>query len=169
MIPEAEIRRLAASSGVDPMVIDLDYSLGWFLAGLSQSPGIADRLCFKGGTCLRKCYFGDYRFSEDLDFTALALIQPDEILGAIEAASSWAGRLGGPDFTAAPVKLEIVNDEYGSEAFQVRLYYHGSLKWGGSPRSIRLDITRLEKVLLPVVRRPLLHPYSDSALLEDAA
>jgi hypothetical protein len=33
MISEAEIRRLAAGSGVDPMVIDLDYSLGWFLAG----------------------------------------------------------------------------------------------------------------------------------------
>jgi len=56
MIPKAEIRRQAASSGVDPMVVDLDYSLGWFLAGLSQSPGIAGRLCFKGGTCLRKCY-----------------------------------------------------------------------------------------------------------------
>ncbi|WP_353616855.1 nucleotidyl transferase AbiEii/AbiGii toxin family protein [Cytophaga sp. FL35] len=25
---------------------------------------------FKGGTCLRKCYFPDYRFSEDLDFTS---------------------------------------------------------------------------------------------------
>ncbi|CAN5145726.1 hypothetical protein BH20BAC1_BH20BAC1_03460 [soil metagenome] len=26
---------------------------------------------FKGGTCLRKCYFPDYRFSEDLDFTLI--------------------------------------------------------------------------------------------------
>ena len=25
----------------------------------------------KGGTALKKCYFGDYRFSEDLDFSAL--------------------------------------------------------------------------------------------------
>jgi hypothetical protein len=32
MIPEAEIRRLAAVARVDPMVLDLDYSLGWFLA-----------------------------------------------------------------------------------------------------------------------------------------
>ena len=28
-------------------------------------------MIFKGGTSLKKCYFGDYRFSEDLDFTAL--------------------------------------------------------------------------------------------------
>jgi predicted nucleotidyltransferase component of viral defense system len=27
-------------------------------------------LIFKGGTCLRKCYFPNYRFSEDLDFTS---------------------------------------------------------------------------------------------------
>ncbi len=28
-----------------------------------------DALVFKGGTALKRCYFGDYRFSEDLDFT----------------------------------------------------------------------------------------------------
>ncbi|HYT55213.1 MAG TPA: nucleotidyl transferase AbiEii/AbiGii toxin family protein [Verrucomicrobiae bacterium] len=33
-------------------------------AGLSQSP-VRDRLIFKGGTALKKCYFPDYRFSED--------------------------------------------------------------------------------------------------------
>jgi len=30
---------------------------------------LRDRLFFKGGTALKKCYFPDYRFSEDLDFT----------------------------------------------------------------------------------------------------
>jgi predicted nucleotidyltransferase component of viral defense system len=169
MISEAEIRRLAAGSGVDPMVIDLDYSLGWFLAGFLQSHGVADRLCFKGGTCLRKCYFGNYRFSEDLDFTATKLIQSDDVLGAIHAASIWASEAGGPDFEAAPAKLEIVNDEYGSEAYQVRLYYRGPLKWEGSPRSIRLDISRQEKVLLPPAHRPLMHPYTDNDLLQGAA
>jgi predicted nucleotidyltransferase component of viral defense system len=169
MVSEAEIRRQAASSGVDPMVIDLDYSLGWFLAGLLQSRAIVGKLVFKGGTCLRKCYFGDYRFSEDLDFTAMKLIRPEDVLEAIHAVAVWAGGKAGPDFEAAPAKLEIVNDEYGSEAFQVRLYYRGPLKWEGSPRSIRLDISRQEKVLLPPVRRALMHPYTDSDLLQSAA
>lgn len=40
-------------------------------------PECRDNLIFKGGTCLRKCYFEDYRFSEDLDFTA---INPDFVL-----------------------------------------------------------------------------------------
>jgi predicted nucleotidyltransferase component of viral defense system len=26
---------------------------------------------FKGGTCLRKCYYETFRFSEDLDFTII--------------------------------------------------------------------------------------------------
>jgi hypothetical protein len=34
MIGEAELRRQAARWGVDPMVVDLDYSLGWFIAAL---------------------------------------------------------------------------------------------------------------------------------------
>jgi predicted nucleotidyltransferase component of viral defense system len=31
---------------------------------------------FKGGTCLKKCFFETYRFSEDLDFT---IINPDHL------------------------------------------------------------------------------------------
>jgi uncharacterized protein len=69
MISEAELRRLSARSGVDAMVQDLDYALGWFLAALLRQHNATEYLIFKGGTCLRKCYFPEYRFSEDLDFT----------------------------------------------------------------------------------------------------
>ena len=61
MIGEAELRRHAALWKVDPMLVDLDYSLGWFVAALYGANEGAERLLFKGGTCLRKCYFGDYR------------------------------------------------------------------------------------------------------------
>jgi hypothetical protein len=61
MIAEAEIRRYAARWQVDPMVVDLDYGLGWFLAALMSVGTPASVLRFKGGTCLRKCYFPDYR------------------------------------------------------------------------------------------------------------
>ncbi len=67
MIPEAETRSLAAAKGVEPMVVDLDYALGWLLAGLFLDPQITDNWVFKGGTSLRKCWFPEYRFSEDLD------------------------------------------------------------------------------------------------------
>ena len=57
--------------GIPWEVLERDYLLSWVLIGISEVPMLRDSLVFKGGTALRKCYFGDYRFSEDLDFSAL--------------------------------------------------------------------------------------------------
>jgi len=59
------------NSGIARHIIEKDYILSWVLAGISQTPDLHDHLVFKGGTCLKKCYFGNYRFSEDLDFSAV--------------------------------------------------------------------------------------------------
>lgn len=123
MIGEAELRRLAARWGVDPMVADLDYSLGWFIAALYEANEGAEQFYFKGGTCLRKCYFGDYRFSEDLDFTATAWLTVEQLLDWVERATRWATEADGPDYRASPPRFETVRDEYGSETYQVRVYY----------------------------------------------
>ena len=42
-------------------VLERDYLLSLVLAGISQVEALRDTLVFKGGTALRKCYFGDYR------------------------------------------------------------------------------------------------------------
>ena len=165
MIREAELRRQAARWNVDPMVVDLDYSLGWFVAALYQANEKAARLYFKGGTCLRKCYFGEYRFSEDLDFTAALWLDPERLLEWVERAARRSADIDGPDFEVASPRMETLRDEYGSETYQVRVYYRGPLRWGGSPRAIRIDVTRDEKMVLPPVRRHLIHPYSDAELL----
>lgn len=52
-------------------ILERDYLLSWILAGISQVKDLRETLVFKGGTALKKCYFGDYRFSEDLDFSSL--------------------------------------------------------------------------------------------------
>lgn len=168
MIGEAELRRLAARWNVDPIVTDLDYSLGWFIAAFYIANTDAARFYFKGGTCLRKCHFGEYRFSEDLDFTATPRFTTQNLLAWVERAAHWATEADGPDFLAASPRLETVRDEYGSETYQVRVYYRGPLQWGGNPRAIRMDITRDEKVLLPPMKLPLIHPYSDATSLAQA-
>jgi predicted nucleotidyltransferase component of viral defense system len=161
MITEAELRRRAGQWRVDPMVVDLDYSLGWFLAGLLNSGLLADRVRFKGGTCLRKCYFADYRFSEDIDFTATAHLAPDQLIAWINAAARWSQDHDGPAFDVAPPRVEVIQDDYGSESFQARVYWRGPLRWAGGPRSLRTDITRDERLLLPSAPRKLIHPYTD--------
>ena len=74
MIPQRNIsllaNRLAKEGGrrFQESVLERDYCLAWFLAALAESD-LKPVLAFKGGTALKRCYFEDYRFSEDLDFT----------------------------------------------------------------------------------------------------
>ena len=68
MIPRAELFAVAEDTGLLPTTVEKDYVLGWVLFGIARHPMLA-RWLFKGGTCLKKCYFDTYRFSEDLDFT----------------------------------------------------------------------------------------------------
>ena len=166
MITEAELRQRAFAWGVDAMVVDLDYSLGWFLAAFYAANERANGLCFKGGTCLRKCYFGEYRFSEDLDFTATIRVTAEQLVEWTANASAWSGDHDGPSFEAAAPRIETVRDDYGHETYQARLYFRGPLQWGGSPRAIRLDVTRDEVMLLPADTRALIHPYSDAEFLQ---
>ncbi len=76
MIPQRDLsllsNRLAEKGGrrIPETVLERNYCLSWFLVELSRSP-LRDRLALKGGTALKKCYFGHYRFSEDLDFTLI--------------------------------------------------------------------------------------------------
>lgn len=69
MILQQEFLRTAGALEGDPEIVELDYILGRFLDVLADYLSASDRWIFKGGTSLRKCYFDDYRFSEDLDFT----------------------------------------------------------------------------------------------------
>ena len=167
MISEAEIRRISAASRVDPMVVDLDYSLGWFLLGMRKTSTSLGGLLFKGGTCLRKCYFHDYRFSEDLDFTATKYLSPADIEDWVKKSVDWVSNYDGPDFHVQPIHFEVVDDEYGNESYQARIYYRGPLRWGGSPRTVKLDITRAEAILLPVNEKQIIHSYSDQASFAD--
>ncbi len=164
MISEVELRNLARRWNVDLMLLDLDYSLGCFLAGLSQQD-LAGRLRFKGGTCLRKCYFPNYRFSEDLDFTAESRLTEADLRAIVEQAVRWVEREIGLNFSAAPVRIGTITDEYGKESHEVRLYYRGPLSRTGSPQALRLDVTRAEVLSFPSESRSILHPFSDQAMI----
>ena len=71
MIPQRELALLRAEWLLDQGVIEKDYVLGWLLAGIAQHQALSRTWVFKGGTCLRKCYYETFRFSEDLDFTII--------------------------------------------------------------------------------------------------
>lgn len=78
MIDKREILAIAEQTSLTPHVVEKDYVLGWMLAGIYAHEELAESWIFKGGTCLKKCFFETYRFSEDLDFTLRDEAQLDE-------------------------------------------------------------------------------------------
>ena len=148
--------------GIPWEVLERDYLLSWILAGVSQVSGLGDTLVFKGGTALKKCYFGNYRFSEDLDFTGLDGVPVGDAMErlVIEACESAIGMLD----EYAPV--EIVCERYterephpgGQEAFTIR----GRLPWQSHPQTrVMIEVTVDEPVLRPVERRKVIHEYGE--------
>ncbi len=68
MIKPGEIQIKARTEGVRDQQIEKDYVLSWILQGIAMHKALSKAIVFKGGTVLKKAYFEDYRFSEDLDF-----------------------------------------------------------------------------------------------------
>ena len=128
MTNRAQITHQAARDGVPAPTVERDYVLADIvgaLGALDDSHG----LVFKGGTALRLCYFEDYRYSADLDFS---VVEGDleAAYATIEAALTAA--------TGAIDALSLTNDE------PRRIGYQGPL---GRPRYLRLDIADDELVL----------------------
>ena len=71
MIKPVEIQQKARKVGVRDQQIEKDYMLSWILQGIAKHEELSKTIVFKGGTVLKKIYFDDFRFSEDLDFTLL--------------------------------------------------------------------------------------------------
>ena len=93
MIDRREILEAASSFSLLPSIVEKDYVLGRMLAGIYAHEELSESWTFKGGTCLKKCYFETYRFSEDLDFTLRNEDQLDEefLRGAFEEVVAWVG------------------------------------------------------------------------------
>jgi predicted nucleotidyltransferase component of viral defense system len=165
MIGKREILDIAATVGLNPHVVEKDYALGWALAGIYAHPELADSWVFKGGTCLKKCYFETYRFSEDLDFTLLDPGHLDEafLKRVFGEVSAWIYERTGLEFPAQSQDFEIFANPRGNPSCQGKLSYRGpaSSSSGGLPR-VKLDLTADERVVLAPVRTPIFHPYSDA-------
>jgi predicted nucleotidyltransferase component of viral defense system len=70
VIPKHQILERAKEWNLRAEIVEKDYVLGWLLAAIGAHPELGRMWIFKGGTCLKKCYFETYRFSEDLGFLA---------------------------------------------------------------------------------------------------
>jgi len=169
MIPQRKLallsNRLAQDGGrrIPEAVLERDYCLAWFLVGLSRTP-LRERLAFKGGTALKRCYFGDYRFSEDLDFTLRTEVPFDVIRQELEPVFAEVARAGG-----IAIRFAREDKVVHQNSHTFYLSYEGPLPPTARPKEVKVDITIKEEVVFPLESRKVLRAYDEyQDLPEDA-
>lgn len=164
MISKDEILSVADETGLTSAVVEKDYVLGWLLAAIHQNSAFSDSWVFKGGTCLKKCYFETYRFSEDLDFTLKDESHLDEIflIEQFSEIAEWLYEACGIELPQDRFKFDIYENPRGKKSCQGRIYYGSYFASGKkSMPKIKLDLTADEVLVLPPSRQPVIHSYSD--------
>ena len=153
MIRDIEIKEMAREYGVPETTIEKDYALNWILRALYQQ---TELLALKGGTGLRKVFFNNYRFSEDLDFTMLRSTEISELEKTIKKAVQTAKRDSGINFQDTVLSEENIN------GYKLDIYF-SIFRRGGNPLRIKFDITKPEKeiMILPLVKKQVFHPDFD--------
>ena len=164
MIDPSEIHEVASETGLSPYVIEKDYVIGWVLAGIYNHPEICEAWVFKGGTCLKKCFFETYRFSEDLDFTLRDAAHLDEafLSRVLSEAADWVYQNAGINIPIDELKAEVYTNKAGVTGGQARVYFRNPLPHTrNSPGRIKVDLTTHEVLVREPVQREVLHPYTD--------
>lgn len=155
------IRKRANEEGVPFWVVEKDYALSYLLAAVSETEELGEGLVLKGGTALRKMYFKDYRFSEDIDYstrTVGPIEELDKHLGAaIRLAESLLEERG--PFTIQhehePLK-EPHPDGQASFILRLQFPYHRTPMC-----RIKVEITVDEPVLLSPRKLSILHDFPE--------
>jgi len=164
MITKASIFERAEDLELRPTTVEKDYVLGWLLAGVAEHPDLS-KWVFKGGTCLKKCFFETYRFSEDLDFTVPMeqRLTVESIKGNLAEATAWVTERSGIQFPSEKFKIERYLNPRGRESFQARIPYACRLNLApNSLQRVKFDITQDELLGAPPEVRDVFHSFEDA-------
>lgn len=166
MIPSRDLLEAARVLSLQPRIVEKDYVLGWLLDAIYAQPELNETWVFKGGTCLKKCYFETYRFSEDLDFTITDPGQIDEsqLRELFTKVCKWVYDRSGIETFPDRLRFEVYADRRGSLSCEGRFHYRGPVSPRGDPPMIKLDLTSNELLALEPVVREVNHPYADRPL-----
>lgn len=162
MIPQNQISKLSnrlfreqGGRRILENVLERDYCIAWFLIGISQRP-IRSKLVFKGGTALSRCYFLNYRFSEDLDFSLLQPLSVEEIFQELEGVYAEVKKLSNITF-----RFSRNDPQTHKNSYTFYLAYEGPLPATSKPKEVKVDITINERIYYPPAEIPVLKNYGE--------
>lgn len=167
MISRRELRKISEEKGVPKSTIEKDWMLGYFLGAIFNIKEFKNYLIIKEGTCLKKCYYKEYGFSDDLDFTSRdpdLKVSEDHIREVARIAEEKSG---------APTSYQSFRELFYKDkltGYEGKIQYYGPdhnpnvsppppERW---TTNVKIEITLYEKLLSPGVIRSVYHPYSDT-------
>lgn len=146
------------------IVLEQDYLLSWILWGIQSVDILKRTLVFKGGTALKKIYFDNYRFSEDLDFSVLKGVpEGKDLFTSINQACGNAQKameeqIPNPIITCAPYEEKLPHPG-NQQAFTIK----GQLPWHREPHvRVMVEITMDEIISLKPLEKPILSQWHES-------
>jgi predicted nucleotidyltransferase component of viral defense system len=166
VIGRRELDELRTEWSLEIPVIEKDYVLGWLLAGIAAHPELARTWVFKGGTCLRKCYYETFRFSEDLDFTVVdgGPEEPKLLQPVFAEIAEWLQEESGIELVLEPAAFVRRRNRRGHPTTQGRIAYRGPNATRSTLPKVKFDITSDEVLAWPPQLRAIGHQFSDSPL-----
>jgi len=157
MITTAQLHRVAEKDGLRFDQAEKDYVILWLLSGLAHSGAKEHGWVFKGGTCLRHCYYRSYRFSEDIDFSCSPGGDNLEAsLRLLDTVTAWVLQESG-------VRLSMRDPLTVPGDFQIEIpmeYNRGGVRRQGLPQ-VKVHLTFDEPILDKAVDRLVTPDYSD--------
>ena len=147
MLSLSELKKIAAKEGVPQAVVEKDFALSVALKAIAESE-LATHVVFKGGTALRKVYFKEARFSEDLDFDVLD-VDKSECVKSLKEALEGKSVEG--------VAFEKVEEEKTAAGLKASVKYVGPLAFA---QRMKFDFNFRENLVEKPVRRLLIDSYA---------
>jgi uncharacterized protein len=167
LLPQKEISKLAnrlyqeaiskvgkkIARRVPEDVIERDYVLAWLLTQIPTNSLLSQALAFKGGTALRRMHFGEYRFSEDLDFTLTKDVPLEDLFKAFNEVFDVLLGVSG-------IRVTLDENDVTRHARNDTFYfnYQGPLP---APKRVKLDVTRGETIVFPLEDKRVLKTYEE--------
>ena len=138
------------------MQLEKDYILSWILYGIANHLQLCRCLIFKGGTALKKIYFEDYRFSEDLDFTLMDRgVSNEQLINWFDQSFAYVWEKSNIPLSLKP------QQELQDVGLNFYIQYVGPLGGLGANKTVKVDISRNEQLVFPPVRKSVILSYSD--------
>jgi predicted nucleotidyltransferase component of viral defense system len=155
------LKTMAREQGVGLEVLQKDYAISYLLSSMVQTQGLGEKIVLKGGTALRKLYYPDYRFSEDLDFSTLKLGVIPNIDALLQAAvvrmADQLQERGPFEVQVEPLILRLPHP--GRQiASMIRVRFPDQRQ---ALCRLKVEITVDEPVLLPARMYPIRHGFSE--------